>query len=177
MLISIPGGPKIYGKQCYNHCVETEAPTQGASIVQASGNNFKQAVFLSNILSVPQAYQNNELPNLSRAQQEVAATRMVILQQILTRCEVSGIHGANVLAKEYTDPETASSTRAATQMPLYRATGIARPRANISTLNHQVYHHTTTKTAAAAAAPLTNYVQTPKYADISWKNVNLHVSS
>ena len=74
ILVRFPGGQKVsasmaVAKHCSNYRAETEALIQAASIVQASGHDCKQIVFLSDALSVLRAYQNNKLPNLTKALQ------------------------------------------------------------------------------------------------------------
>ena len=49
--------------------------------MQASDHDCKQVVFLSDALSVLQAYLNHKLLNLAKALQQVAATRTVVLQR------------------------------------------------------------------------------------------------
>ena len=72
ILIHFPGEQKTsasmaVGKHYFNYHAETEALIQAASIVQASDHDCKQVVFLSDALSVLQAYQNDEFPNLTKA--------------------------------------------------------------------------------------------------------------
>ena len=79
ILAHFPGGQKVsasvaVGRHCSNYRAETEALIQAASIVQASDHDCKQVVFLSDALSVLQAYQNHKLPRLTKALQ-VATTR------------------------------------------------------------------------------------------------------
>ena len=54
-------------------CSETETLTLAASIVQASDEDLKMVVFLSDALSLLQAYRNYKLPTLAKALQHVAA--------------------------------------------------------------------------------------------------------
>ena len=105
ILVHFPGGQKAtanmaVGKHCSNYRAETKALIQAASSVQASDHDFKQVVFLSDALSVLQAYQNHTLPNLTKALQQVAATRRAVLQWIPARCGISGNEQADILAKE-----------------------------------------------------------------------------
>ena len=70
ILVHFPGGQKssasmAIGKLCSSYCAEAEALMQAASIVQASDHDCKQVVFLSDALSILQAYQNHKIPNLS----------------------------------------------------------------------------------------------------------------
>ena len=88
------------GKHCSNYHAETEALIQTASIVQASDHDCKEVVFLSDALSILQAYQNHKLPNLAKALQQVAATRRAVLQWIPAHCGISGNEQADILAKE-----------------------------------------------------------------------------
>ena len=88
------------GKHCSNCHEETEALIQAAYIVQASDHDCKQVVFLSDALSVLQAYQNHKLPNLTKALQQVAATRRAVLPRIPAHCGISGNEQADILAKE-----------------------------------------------------------------------------
>ena len=88
------------GKHCTNYRAETEALMQAASIVQTSDNNSYQVVFLSDALSVLQAFQNNKLPHLTEALQSVARDRRVVLQWIPAHCGVPGNEQADRLAKQ-----------------------------------------------------------------------------
>ena len=88
------------GRHCSNYRAETEAIIQAASIVQASDHDCKQVVFLSDALSVLQAYQNHKLPNLTKALQQVATTRRAVLQWIPAHCGILGNEQADILAKE-----------------------------------------------------------------------------
>ena len=104
-VVHFPGGQKVsasmaVGKHCSNYRAETEALIQAASIVQASDHDCKQVVFLSDALSVLQAYQNHKLPNLTKALQQVATTRRAVLQWIPAHCGISGNVQADILAKE-----------------------------------------------------------------------------
>ena len=93
------------GKHCSNYRAETGALMQTASIVQASDHGCKHVVFLSDPLSVLQAYQNHKLPNLAKALQQVAATRRAVLQWIPARSGISGNERLDILAKEGTRGE------------------------------------------------------------------------
>ena len=88
------------GKHCSNYRAETEALIQAASIVQASDHDCKQTAFLSDALSVLQAYQNHKLPNLAKELQQVAATRRAGLQWIPANCGISGNEQEDILVKE-----------------------------------------------------------------------------
>ena len=68
--------------------------------MQASDHDCKQVVFLSDALSVLQAYQNHKLPNLDKALQQVAVTRRAVLQWIPAHYRISGNEQADILAKE-----------------------------------------------------------------------------
>ena len=105
ILVYFPGGQKVsasvaVGRDCSNYLAETEALIQAASIVQASEHDCKQVVFLSDALSVLQAYQNHKLPNLTKALQQVAATRRAVLQWVQSHCGILGNEQADILAKE-----------------------------------------------------------------------------
>ena len=77
------------GKHCSHYRAETEAFVQAASIVQASDHDCTIVVFLSDAISVLQAYQNHKLPNPTKALQQVAATRRAVLQWIPAHCGMS----------------------------------------------------------------------------------------
>ena len=105
ILVHFPGGQKVsesvaVGRHCSNYRAETEALIQAATIVQASDHDCKQVVFLSDALSVLQAYKNHKLPNLTKALQQVAATRRAVLQWIPAPCGILGYEQADILAKE-----------------------------------------------------------------------------
>ena len=85
------------GKHCTNYRAKAEALMQAASIVHGKDTN--QVVFLSDALSVLQAYQSNKLPSLTEALQEVAHGRRVVLQWIPAHCGVQGNEQADRLAK------------------------------------------------------------------------------
>ena len=80
ILVHFPGGQKVsasvaVGRHCSNYRAETEALIQAASIVQASDQDCKQVVFLSDALSVPgipkpQAPKPDQSPSTSRNYQE-----------------------------------------------------------------------------------------------------------
>ena len=88
------------GKHCFNYRAETETLIQAACIVQASDHDCKQAVFITDALSILQAYQSHKLPNLAKALQQVAATRKAVLQWIPAHCGILGNEQADILAKE-----------------------------------------------------------------------------
>ena len=105
ILVHFPGGQKVSAsmavvKHCSNYRSETEVLIQAASIVQASDHDCKQVVFLSDTLPGLQAYPNHKLPNLTKALQQVAATRRAVLQWIPANCGISGNEQADILAKE-----------------------------------------------------------------------------
>ena len=62
--------------------------------------NTQRAVFLSDALSVLQAYQSQKLPNLTKAIQQVATTRRAVLQWIPAHCGILGNEQADIPAKE-----------------------------------------------------------------------------
>ena len=74
----------------HSNSERTEALIQAASIVQASDQDCKQVVFLSDALSVLQAYQSHKLPNLTKALQQVSTTRRAVLQWIPAHCGILG---------------------------------------------------------------------------------------
>ena len=93
-LAHLPGGQNVsassaVGKRCSNYRAEIEALIQAASLVQASDHDCKQVV-----------YQNHKLPNLTKASQQVAATRRAVLQWIPAHCGISGNQQANIFEKE-----------------------------------------------------------------------------
>ena len=89
------------GKHCTNYRAEVEALLQAASIVLKSKHEeADQVVFLTDALSALQALQNDKLPNLTSALQEVARSRRVVLQWIPAHCGVSGNEQADFLAKK-----------------------------------------------------------------------------
>ena len=105
ILVHFPGGQKVsasvaVGRRCSNYRAEKEAIIQAASILQASDHDCKQVVFLSDALSVLQVYQNHKLPNLTKALQQVAATRKAVLRWIPAHCGILGNEQADILAKE-----------------------------------------------------------------------------
>ena len=101
ILVHFPGGQKVaVGRHCSNYRSETEALIQAASIVQASDHNCKQVVFLSDALSILQAYQNHKLPYLTKALQQVATTRRAVLQWIPAHCGILGNEQVDILTKE-----------------------------------------------------------------------------
>ena len=88
------------GKHCTNYRAEAEALLQAATTVQDSDKESHQVVFLSDALSVLQAYQNNKLPSLTQALHALATGRRVVLQWIPAHCGVPGNEHADRLAKE-----------------------------------------------------------------------------
>ena len=99
ILVHIPGGQKAttsmaVEKHCSNYPAETEVLMQAASIMQASDHDCRQVVFLSDALSILQAYQNHKLPNLAKA------TKRAVLQWIPVHCVTPGNEQADILAKE-----------------------------------------------------------------------------
>ena len=106
ILVHFPGGQKVsasmaVGRHCskFNYLAETEALIEAVSIVQASDQDCKQVVFLSDALSVLHAYQSHKLPNLTKALQHVAITRSAVLQRIPALCGILGNEQADILAK------------------------------------------------------------------------------
>ena len=61
---------------------------QAATMAHASDHDCKQVVFLSDTLSLLQAYQNHKLPHLAKALQQVAAARMAVLMRITAHCGI-----------------------------------------------------------------------------------------
>ena len=104
-LVHFPGGQKVSAsmavrKHYSNHRAETETLIQAAYIVHASDHDCKQVVFLSDALSVLQAYKNRKLPNLAKALQQVSATRRAGLQWIPAHCGIPGNEQADIPAKK-----------------------------------------------------------------------------
>ena len=87
------------GKHCTNYHAEASTLMHAATMIQTSENNCTQVVFLSDALSVLQAFQNNKLPSLFQALWQVAHTRRTVLQWILAHCGVPGNEQADTLAK------------------------------------------------------------------------------
>ena len=73
---------------------------QAASTVQTSDNNSHQVVFLSDALSVLQAFQNNKLQHLIEALQKVACDRRVVLKGFPAHCGVPRNELADRLAMQ-----------------------------------------------------------------------------
>ena len=105
ILVHFPGGQNVsasvaVGMHCSNYRAETEALIRAASIAHASDHDYKQVVFLSDSLSVLQAYQNHKLPNQTKALQQAAATSRSVLQWIPAHCGILGNEQADILSKE-----------------------------------------------------------------------------
>ena len=78
------------GKHCTNYHAKASTLMHAAIMIQTSENNCTQVVFLSDALSVLQAFQNNKLPSLSQALWKVTHTRRTVLQWIPAHCGVPG---------------------------------------------------------------------------------------
>ena len=71
-----------------NYGDDTDAPLQAASMIYDFNDSCQQAVFLSDALSVLDAYQNNKLPSLSKVVQGIAKIRRVGLQWVPAHCAI-----------------------------------------------------------------------------------------
>ena len=131
ILVHFPGGQKAtaskaVGKHCSNHHAKTEAFMQAAFILQASDHYSKQVVFLSDALSVPQAYQNHTLPDLAKALQKVAAIRRAVLQWIPAHCKISGNEQVDILAQEGTREEQHNNNVSSSKKKTHQSTHDAK---------------------------------------------------
>ena len=87
------------GRHSTNYHAETEALVQAAVMVQSSEDHCQQVVFLTDALSVLQALENDKLPHLTSALQQVRRTRRVVLQWVPAHCGVPGNERADELDK------------------------------------------------------------------------------
>ena len=92
--ISIPTG--VY---CTNYQAEVEALQHAVHAVKDLSKTGEKVVFLTDALSVLEALQNNKLPKLSKALQELASDKEVSLQWIPAHCGIPGNEKADQMAK------------------------------------------------------------------------------
>ena len=95
-LVHFPAGQKATAITAVRqHCSTNRTETKVLMLAVPSS-----VVFLSDVLSVLQTYQNHKLPNMAKASQEAEATTWAVLQWIPAHCAISGNEQAGILAKE-----------------------------------------------------------------------------
>ena len=86
------------GLHCTNYKAEVDALTQAAHTIATSADRTTQVVFLTDALSVLQAYNSDRLPSLKKALNNIKSLRTV-LQWIPSHCGIEGNDKADDLAK------------------------------------------------------------------------------
>ena len=86
------------GLHCTNYKAEIDALTQAAHTIAMRADRTTQVVFLTDALSVLQAYNSNRLPSLKKALNNIKSLQTV-LQWIPSHCGIEGNEKADDLAK------------------------------------------------------------------------------
>ena len=86
------------GLHCTNYKAEVDALTQAAHTMATRADRTTQVVFLTDALSVLQAYNSDRLPSLKKALNNIKSLRTV-LQWIPSHCGIEGNDKADELAK------------------------------------------------------------------------------
>jgi len=92
------------GLHCTNYKAEVEALIQAAHTIAMRADRTTQVVFLTDALSVLQAYNSDRLPSLKKALNNINSLRTV-LQWIPSHCGIEGNEKADDLAKLGADQE------------------------------------------------------------------------
>ncbi|XP_063417326.1 uncharacterized protein LOC134699848 [Mytilus trossulus] len=105
---------KPTGLNCLNYKAEEEAPAHAYSIKNKIDNT-AQVVFLTDALSVLQAFKNDKLPQLQQALYNINSMTTVI-QRIPSHCGVGGNEQADTLVKDGAEQQQKDSPAYFTEM-------------------------------------------------------------
>lgn len=103
------------GLNCTNYKAEVEALTQAANTIATRADQNTQVVFLTDALSVLQAYNNNRQPSLQKALNNIKSLRTV-LQWIPSHCGIEGNEKADELAKHGAEKEQEDNAVSLTEL-------------------------------------------------------------
>ena len=87
------------GLHCTNYKAEVDALTKAAHIIATRADHNIQVVFLTDALSVLQAYNSDRLPSLKKVLNNIKSPRTV-LQWIPSHCGIKGNEKADEMAKQ-----------------------------------------------------------------------------
>ncbi|XP_060604706.1 ribonuclease H-like [Ruditapes philippinarum] len=87
------------GKYCTNYKAEYEAIMTALKVIEESPEDCPQIVILTDALSVLQALEHHQLPELSEVLSRMSQTRQIARQWIPAHCGIPGNEKADKLAK------------------------------------------------------------------------------